>query len=285
MASGTNGTKPPAETLLQRPLRAFLDDDESVEQLLVNTRVGVTRTDDTETTVEPGREHGAVAAVTDRRIVFVVGDPVGRDDDFVATVPFDDIESVEQRSETLTQALAVATGDCVVWAFTARTADAVDDAVDVLNDRLAQRALDRAGECHDAATATDDPATRAEHLEAALDAYRRAAELLGDERSRVTEAERAAREDAEAVITNLVAAHRDHGQEASAAAEWELAAENEASAFELFAEARDAYDRALELARAYPPGDPETIADERAAVVETMEPLKVEFAVAEAADD
>ena len=285
MESGTNGTKPPADTLLQRRLSAYLDADESVDQLLVNTRVGLTRTDDTETTVEPGCDYGAVAAITDSRIVFVVGDPVGRDDDFVATVPFDDIESVEQRSETLTQALAVATRDCVVWEFTARTADAVDDAVEVLNDHLAQQALDRAGERHDAATATDDPAERADQLEAALDAYRRAAELLGDECSRVSDAERTAREDAEAVISNLVTAHRDHGQEATAAAEWELAADNDESALELFVEARDAYDRALELARAYPPGDPEPIAEERTTVVETMEPLQVEFAVAEAADD
>jgi len=285
MASGNNGMDLSDETLLQRQLSTYLDPDESVEQLLTNTRVGVTRTDEGETTIEPGSDHGAVAAITDRRIVFVVGDPVGRDEDFVATVPFDDLESVEKRSETLTQALAVGTSDCVVWEFTARTADTVDDAVAILEDRLAQQALDRAGQRHDAATATDDPAARAGHLEAALDAYRRAAELLGDERSRVSDAERAAREDAEAVIATLVTAHRDHGEQRLAAAEWELAADNEESASELFVEARDAYDRALELARAYPPGDPETIADERAAVVDAMEPLKVEFAVAEAVDD
>lgn len=47
-------------------------------------------------------------------------------------------------------------------------------------------------------------------------------------------------------------------------------------------DAREAYDRALELARAYPPGDPDAIERERAAVVETLEPLKVRFAVANA---
>jgi len=284
MASGNSGTET-TERHLQRPLRDHLGSDETVAQVLTNTRVGVTRVADAETTVEPGSDAGAVAAITDRRVVFVVGDPTTRDDDFVAAVPFDDLEGIEKRSELLTQALVVETTEGVRWDFTARTAAAVDQAVETLERRLAESRLDEAAEHHDVANATDDPAARAEQLEAALDAYRRAAELLGDERSHVSEAERAAREDAETVITTLVAAHRDHGEQATAAAEWELAADNDGSAYELFVEARDAYDRALELARAYPPGDPGAIERERAQIVETFEPLKIEFAVAEAAND
>ena len=286
MASGENGTGPLDEDILERQLSVYLDPDETVERRLVNTRVGLTHADSSPTTIEPGPRAGAVAAITGDRIVFVVGDPLDHDDeDFAATVSFDEIETVDKRTETLTQTLVVRTTDGERWEFTARKAGAVDEAVDALEARLAEHALTVAEEHHAAATATGDPAECAEQLEAALDAYRRAAELLGDERSRVSDAERTAREDAEAVIANLVSSHREHGEQSEAAAEWELAADNDESAYELFVESRDAYGRALELARAYPPGDPEIIEHERDAVAEAMEPLKIEFAVAEATDD
>jgi len=286
MASGNNDSGRPRDDLLQRPLGAALADDESPAQVLTNTRVGVTRrTDAAETSIEPGREYGAVAAITDERVLVAVGSPEGADEDFTTSLSYDAIESVDKRTETLTQSLLVDTDDGERWAFTARKARAVDEAVAAIEDRLAERALGVASEHHDTAKAASDPACCATELEAALDAYRRAAELLGNERGPVSDAEREAREDAEAVIANLVASHRRHGAKSKEAAEWELAADNEESAYELFVEAREAYDRALELARAYPPGDPETIEGERAEIATALEPLKVEFAVAEAADD
>jgi hypothetical protein len=285
MQSENNDSGRRRDDLLQRPLDAVLGDDESVDQVLTNTRVGVTReADDGETAIEPGREYGAVGAITDERLVFAVGSPDGAGDDFTTSLSYDAVESVDKRTETLTQSLVVETDD-ERWAFTARKPRAVDEAVAAIEDRLAERALAAASEHHGAAKAASDPACCATELEAALDAYRRAAELLGGERGPVSDAEREAREDAEAVIANLVASHRDHGAQSTEAAEWELAADNEESAYELYVEARAAYDRALELARAYPPGDPETIEAERGEVEAALEPLKVEFAVAEAADD
>lgn len=287
MVSGNKDSGRPRDDILQRPLRALLEDDETIVQLLTNTRVGVTREGDGgETAVEPGREYGAVAAITDERLVFAVGRPEDDgDDDFTASLSYDAIGSVDKRTETLTQSLLVETEDGERWNFTARKARAVDEAVATIENHLAERALAVAAEHHEAAKAASDPACCATELEAALDAYRRAAELLGDERGPVSDAEREAREDAEAVIANLVASHRKHGAQSTEAAEWELAADNDESAFELYVEAREAYDRALELAKAYPPGDPETIEGERAEVEAALEPLKVEFAVAEAPTD
>jgi len=292
MSSGNTGTGT-RNDFLQQPLSLHLDDRESVEQTLANTRVGVTRIGDESTTIEPAQERGAVAAVTDRRLLFAVGREEraergprkASDDDFTASITYDALETVEKRTETLTQSLVVETADGVTWEFTAREPSAVDSAIECVEQRVADHELDRARDHHEAAEDAGDATRRAEELEAALDAYQNAAELLGTDRRRVTGAERAAREDAEAVITNLVTAHRDHGAQSKSAAEWEFAADNKQSAYELYVDAREAYDRALELARAYPPGDPETIECERREVVDAMEPLKIEFAVAGATEN
>lgn len=303
----------------QAVVRPFLEEQESLRATLTNTRVGVTRSEElsasdrvtgsdaiqnTEsamdldvpgssdlestpdtTTIEPGPGALAVGAVTDQRLLFVVEDAEGRTDDFVATIDFEDIETVEQRDETLTHSLVVQTIAGITWECTARNPAAVEDAAAVLSRRVASAQLDAATAHQQVAADTDAPARRAEELEAALAAYRTAADLLGEQAGPVTSAEHSAREDAEAVIANLVRAHRTHAEESTAAAEWELAAENRASAYELFTEAKAAYDRAFELARAYPPGDPDAIDTERQSVREVLEPLKIEFAVAQASDN
>ncbi|PSP95485.1 hypothetical protein BRC91_02215 [Halobacteriales archaeon QS_4_62_28] len=289
MSSENTGTGA-RNDFLQQPLSLHLDDCESVEQTLTNTRVGVTRIDGESTTIEPVQERGAVAAVTDKRLLFAVGREEraergtrkASDDDFTASITYDALEAVEKRTETLTQSLVVEAADGVTWEFTAREPSAVDTAIECVEQHMADHELAVARGHHEAAEDAGDAARRAEELEAALDAYQSAAELLGTDKRRVTDAERAAREDAEAVIATLVTAHRDHGAQSKAAAEWEFAADNTRSADELFVDAREAYDRALELARAYPPGDPETIERERNEVVEAMEPLTVESAVADA---
>ena len=286
MSSENTGTGA-RNDFLQQPLSLYLDDHESVEQTLANTRVGVTRIGDESTTIEPAQERGAVAAVTDKRLLFAVGreerdSRKASDDDFTASITYDALEAVEKRTETLTQSLVVEAADGVTWEFTAREPSAVDTAIECIEQHMADHELAVASGYYEAAEDASDAARRAEKLEAALEAYQSAAELLGTDKRRVTDAERAAREDAEAVIATLVTAHRDHGAQSKAAAEWEFAADNTRSADELFVDAREAYDRALELARAYPPGDPETIERERNEVVEAMEPLTVESAVADA---
>ncbi|WP_372479524.1 hypothetical protein ACAH01_13385 [Halomicrobium sp. HM KBTZ05] len=281
MASENNEIAALADDLLQRPLSAVCDTAETVHHVLTNRRVGLTRGGDETTVIEPGTAYGAVAAITDRRLLFLVGVPPDQETDFRAEVAYDDVETVEKRTETLTQSLVVETGTDR-FEFTARKPRAVDAAVDVLESTLAEHVLDRASAHHESAREATEPADSATELEAALDAYRRAATLLGDEDEPVSDAERAAREDAETVLARLVAAHREHAAACADAADWELAADNDESAYELLVDAREAYDRALELARAYPPGDPDAIERERAAVVESLEPLKVRFAVANA---
>ena len=112
---------PVDETLTERPLESYLRDDERLVHTLTNREVGVERTDgDSERQRHPAADRGAVAALTDRRLLFAVGE---QDEDFTASVSYIDVADAEATTETLTARLTVETATGTTWSFTAREAD------------------------------------------------------------------------------------------------------------------------------------------------------------------
>lgn len=153
---------PDGEWLRERPPADHLDSDESLRHVLTNRAVGVEREGDEETVqLAPGDDHGALAIVTDRRLLLLVGDCPAREGDVAMPIPHEVVTTAEAETETLTERLVVETEADVAWAFTAREAggaanaaafvadasdawqaveanlDAVEDARDRLEDALA----------------------------------------------------------------------------------------------------------------------------------------------------
>ncbi|WP_324759034.1 hypothetical protein [Haloarcula montana] len=123
------------DLLDQRRLDAYLGSDEQLFHLLTNRRVGVERTEDGDTTqVTAGEDCGAVAALTDRRVLLLVGDPPARSDgDYVASLPYADVDEAEAVTELLTARLQFETSAGAIWEFTAREAD-IDEVADFLQE-------------------------------------------------------------------------------------------------------------------------------------------------------
>ena len=426
---------PTGTWLRDNPVAAHLGSDEAVEHVLTNREVGLRREadDGPETQRPPADDCGAVAVLTDRRILFLVGDPPSRQGDLVESVAYERVVEAVAETETLTQRVLVET-DGERFAFTARETDAVDEVQSFLEtaagvyagcedhladaedarDRLAaavdeadwaacgdaindarialgearallegtpfaplrervssvrdeiddlacvrhrRQAEALADECErlledheyergherlqaardhletaetlvgdqaaaadggtDAAGATvattqdridtlastittrpvadaeayyrtaddaDDRDERIDALETAFDCYRSAATLLADEQSPFEGDERAARDDAERVIADLIDAHLGAARDEHAAGEWERDADNPESAYELLCDAATHGERALELAQAYPPGDVATIEEVLADVETLIDPLRIEVELSEAGE-
>ncbi|WP_135304021.1 cysteine--tRNA ligase [Haloarcula amylovorans] len=134
MVSGdADDEKPVDELLAEQPLAAYLGGEERLFHVLTNRRVGVERTDETTTQIRPAEDCGAVAGLTDRRILLLVGDPDGYDGDFVASLPYADVRDATAATEMLTASLRFETVAGATWSFTAREAD-VDDVENFLTD-------------------------------------------------------------------------------------------------------------------------------------------------------
>lgn len=424
MGSSESGHEKPTDAhLRERPLRAYLGDDEQLSHVLTNRRVGVARTDDDTTKIEPGEEYGAVAAMTDRRVLLLVGDPVGRaEGDYVASLPYADIADATAVTATLTAELELETTAGVTWTFTAREADidevaaflteacdvwgevtvaldaledhceamadavagadwtafderltdaedalaaardgATDAPIDGISERverlatdlarlvrnrhvthgeelvseaerhledrqyrqsyerveaarerfrdaldavadadvdgdpaqsglaaaeellgtLAERPLAAARERYDRVDGGDDPSDRVAALEETFDRYRVLAGLVatdgpfeGDEAT--------VREEVEGVIADLIDARLECARERRATGNWEWEADNDEAAYELLSAARDDFDRAVELAAEFPPGDAEAIETERDRLAERLDPLEIRYEVKQA---
>ncbi|WP_284010109.1 hypothetical protein [Haloarcula pelagica] len=122
------------DLLDQRQLDAYLGSDERLCHVLTNRRVGVERTEDGDTTkVTSGEDCGAVAALTDRRALLLVGDADRTDGDYAASLPYADIETADAVAELLTARLRFETGAGVTWEFTAREAD-IDEVAEFLRE-------------------------------------------------------------------------------------------------------------------------------------------------------
>ncbi|MBX0323757.1 hypothetical protein EGH21_12030 [Halomicroarcula sp. F13] len=424
MVSGDAGhTRRTDGHLRERPLRDYLGGEETLFHVLTNHRVGVERAGEETTQIRPADDCGAVAGLTDRRVLLLVGDPAGHDGDFVASLPYADVTEATAAAETLTASLRFETTMGATWSFTAREADvdevagfladacdgwgevttalddlddhcdALADALDAANwaafderlaaaesalqtaregadeapvdgvvdrverlstdlyrlvrdrhvgrgeellseaerllddgdfeasyDRIgtarerfqdatdvatthdaddepaqtglaaaddleatvAARPLEDAREAADAVDETADPADRVAALEDALDAYRVVARLVTAEGSPFDGDPDTARTETETVIADLVAARVECARERRAAGEWEWEAGNDEAAYELLSAARDDFDRAVELAAAFPPGDADAIRVERDELVEDIDPLVIRYELSRA---
>ncbi|AWB27005.1 coiled-coil domain-containing protein [Halococcoides cellulosivorans] len=105
------------------PVGTYLEDDEVPLFVLSNGKRGVTReTDDEATTFAPGRGYSTVVVVTDRRLLFVVGD--GADDgDWVQSVSLADLEYTRTDQSLFRQSVTIETKDGTRWRFHPTDAD------------------------------------------------------------------------------------------------------------------------------------------------------------------
>jgi hypothetical protein len=258
---------------------------------LTNTRSGVTRDRDGEgTTVEPPDEYGAVAAVTDMRVLFLVGgaDEDGRD--HVASIPHEEVAGVETVEELLTSRLVVTTGAGAVWRFTAREPSDLTDAASYLaeqatGDDHVRRALSEARDRRDAARAADDDATTADRYDDAIAAYRRAVRLRTAPGVEADVAAETLREEVVDVVDAAIETQCRRAREARSRGNWALQAGDEATAHNHLATALDAFERAHELAEETPPGDPERIANERDDLLDRFDRLDSHTDVSKAGTD
>lgn len=260
---------------------AYLGDDESARAVLSNTRVGVRRADDDGTRrIEPSADCGAVAVLTDRRALFLVGRSDGDD---VTSVPYVEFTDVETRTETLARTLVVETAAGAVWEFTVRESDALDDAVDHLQTAIPERLLARARDHRDAADAAveaGDCQGRIDELEATVAAFRRVTTVVDDP----DVAQAATREEAEAAIAALVDAHLERARDRRSVGNWSAEAGEVQDALDRFEDACDSFERALELAERYPPGDAAAIAAEHEHLLEKCDAVEVTASVSSALD-
>ncbi|QIO23968.1 hypothetical protein [Haloarcula sp. JP-L23] len=162
MVSGEAGDRTRTDAhLRERPLRDYLGGEEELFYVLLNQRVGVERAREETVQIRPAADCGAVAGLTDRRVLLLVGDPDGHDGDFVASLPYADVTDATAVTEMLTASLRFETAAGATWSFTAREAD-VDDVAQFLTD-----ACDGWGEV---TTALDELDGHCDALAAALDA-------------------------------------------------------------------------------------------------------------------
>lgn len=119
----------PSDLVGARSVREYLRDDETVEFAVVGTDDGLVReTDDWQTTESPGSASGVVVLVTDRHVVFAVGDcrDPDVDGDYVRHVDHAAVEDVTVTNSLLSTGFTVATED-VRLTVTPRETDGLDD--------------------------------------------------------------------------------------------------------------------------------------------------------------
>jgi|GEM_PF-1302099 len=270
-----------SDPLTEHPVREYLGEDERVRATLTNTRVGVERVDDDGTErIEPDADYGAVSVLTDRRAAFVVGQSGG---DEVTSIPYVEFADVDTRTEMLTRTLVVETEAGATWEFTVRESDALDDAVEHLRAAIPEQLLARAREHRDAAEAAvedGDCQARIDALEATVEAFRRATTVVDDSDIATV----ATRDEAESAIADLVEAHLGRARDCRSVGNWSAEAGDAADALDHFEDACDCFERALELAERYPPGDADAIATEHEHLLEKCDSVKVSASVSSALD-
>jgi hypothetical protein len=281
--------------LRDQPLIEELDADERVIYLLSNKRKGVRRdVDGEETAYKPGDGYQAIAAVTDTRVLFVVGDG-GEDGDELVAVPYTDVENVKTTGGMLTKSLDVWTTQGVRWRFFVRRTVDVEPAADYVD----KGAIVWSRVMGQLRHARRYIAAIAEHLETGELAKARSA--VADARDHIEEAQRKTPEhttdrsdglwqridgverELDSAILDIHVAKAD-AAETAARAEWDEGAYE--AAYDQFLAARNQYERALDVCRA---NDFEAGSDVRAqadAVTQTLDRLsKAPLRSAEAARD
>lgn len=132
-----------------------------------------------------------------------------------------------------------------------------------LPDRFLDRATEQrepAADAPDAEAGEDaDRQRRIQALEASVDAFRRPTTVVEEPDVELT----TAREEAEAAIQDLFEAHLDRARECRSVGNCSAETGDVDDALNQYEDARGCFERALELARRYPPGDAEAIAAEK----------------------
>lgn len=120
--------------LRERPLIEYLDESERVAFLLSNSKKGV-REESGEggRAYTPGDGYQAIAAVTDTRIMFVVGDSDEVDGDAMFAVPYTEIEDVKTDRGVLTKRLDVWTTAGTRWRFYVKSSVDLQPAADYVD--------------------------------------------------------------------------------------------------------------------------------------------------------
>lgn len=157
----------------------------------------------------------------------------------------------------------------------------IRDRVQEMREGLGTRPVTDAEALRERAADAEAVGDRITALEEALVCYRNAAGLVERPETPFESDEVPARRDAEAVIAELVDAHNAAASRDRSAAEWEQEVGNHRSAYDLYIEARDHLERALELAESYPPGDAASIRSDMAAIEDTLDPLEITVRLAD----
>ena len=120
--------------LRERPLIEYLDESERVAFLLSNSKKGVREeSGGGGTAYTPGDGYQAIAAVTDTRIMFVVGDAEQTDGDAMFAVPYTEIEDVKTDSGVLKKRLDVWTTAGTRWRFYVKSSVDLQPAADYVD--------------------------------------------------------------------------------------------------------------------------------------------------------
>jgi len=272
-------------------LSAYLGGEERVARTLTNRQSGVTREQGTDAeTIEPAPEFGAVATVTDRRVLFLVGGAGDDGRDAAVSVPHEDVVGVDAVEELLTSQFVLTTTAETTWRFTACEADDLGAAVAYVDERMAgndhvRATLERARDHRDAAAAADEPATRARQYDRAVESYRRAVERQTAPAVAAVVDPDSLRDEVVAAVRTAIDAHLAWTREARSRGNWDYRTGDEAAAYDHLSTALDAFDRAYELARDCPPGDADAIERERDALLAKLDALDIRRQVAAAGDD
>lgn len=243
--------------LRDRPLIEYLGEQERVAYLLSNKRKGLRRETEADATVyAPGDGYQAIAAVTDTRVLFVVGD-AGADGDEVFSVSYSEMEDVKSDSGLLTKHLDVWSTEGIRWRFYVRATVDIDPAAEYLEraavvwsraERQLGYARKRFVDANEAIDAGDHGQAR-EALDTAEkhvdEARNMATQLTTENDDAIWERVRAARD---RLAATSFEANRAHGQHLTREAErlWRREQYNEA--YESYLAAREQYQRALERA-------------------------------------
>ncbi|RXK51518.1 PH domain-containing protein [Halorientalis pallida] len=244
--------------LKDKPLIEYLGAEERVAFLLSNKKKGVRRESDEDATVfTPGDGFQAIAAITDTRVLFVVGDSNGTGDTSFA-VPYTEIEDVKTRSGVLTKGVDIWTTEGVKWHFAVRSTVDIEPAVEYLERaavvwsrvesqlRHARKHLvdvdDRlSDDDHDAARAA--ASTARNHIE---EAQRKAPELTTNRDDAVWERVHEVEQRLDASVMNI---HVSRAKKHATTANDEWRREQYNNAYDAFLKARKQYERALDIAR------------------------------------
>lgn len=243
--------------LRDRPLIEYLDEEERVAFLLSNKKKGVRReTEDEATVYAPGDGYQAIAAITDTRVLFVVGGS-GTDGDEVFSVTYAEMEDVKSDSGMLTKHLDVWSTEGVRWRFYVRATVDIEPATEYLEraavvwsraERQLGYARKRFVDANEAIDANDHERAR-EALDQAEthveEARNMAAQLTTERDDAIWERVRAARERLDATSLEANCAR---GRHLTREAERQWRREQYNQAYESYLAARDQYESALEAA-------------------------------------